>query len=467
MCPSFCTSWLADWALLVPPSLTCLEDLLSLFSTLSKAPLGYLHLVRAFRGDPFLVGATQDCCTQWRPYGRGTTPQGKDSCGSWRHYPPIGVLSQEHLLFFPRPVLWTGWGCCHGFPSQPHCGQPIHGVLGTKSSKYCPHPQVLAQVCGRHLCHPQEANKQGFLQNINSVDPAIRFTVEDNKEDGSIPFLDTFVKPGWWLSVHNCIQETPHILTSIYSGTATITSQPSLVSSKPSPIGPPQCAAILSCSNKKRITSGRLSPSANILRGLWTRWRKDLTGLPDRSVMGALTMPSLPTMKCKTRGTLSYPTHKVFVKVSKRSVVGTASKHTSKVAEPSKPYWSPPRTKTYGQPKWCHLLVPMWGPRLWWWVHRGNLQDLWWKIQRAPEAPLCHSSPQQPTGHTTNQNNFQIIGREGHNLARNIKESIYIRVNNPTLNNNIGKFNLSHIWERVLLNTKGLTLNNQSNNNNN
>ena len=37
-------------------------------------------------------------------------------------------------------------------------------------------------------------------------------------------------------------------------------------------------------------------------------------------------------------------------------------------------------------------------------------------------------------------------------------ETIYIRVNNPSLNNNIGKFNLSHIWDRVLLNTKGLTL---------
>ena len=44
------------------------------------------------------------------------------------------------------------------------------------------------------------------------------------------------------------------------------------------------------------------------------------------------------------------------------------------------------------------------------------------------------------------------------NLPRNINESIYIRVNNPSLNNNIGKFNLSHIWDRVLLNTKGLTL---------
>ena len=28
------------------------------------------------------------------------------------------------------------------------------------------------------------------------------------------------------------------------------------------------------------------------------------------------------------------------------------------------------------------------------------------------------------TGHPTSHNNFQIIGREGHSLARNIKESI-------------------------------------------
>ena len=41
----------------------------------------------------------------------------------------------------------------------------------------------------------KEANKQGFLQHINSVDPAIEFKVEANKEDGSIPFLDTIVKP--------------------------------------------------------------------------------------------------------------------------------------------------------------------------------------------------------------------------------------------------------------------------------
>ena len=53
---------------------------------------------------------------------------------------------------------------------------------------------------------------------------------------------------------------------------------------------------------------------------------------------------------------------------------------------------------------------------------------------------------------------FQTIGSEGHGLAINIKESIFIRVNNPTLNRNIGKFNLPHIWDRVLLNTPGLNL---------
>ena len=31
-------------------------------------------------------------------------------------------------------------------------------------------------------------------------------------------------------------------------------------------------------------------------------------------------------------------------------------------------------------------------------------------------------------------------------------------VNNLTLNRNIGEFNLPHIWDRVLLNTPGLTL---------
>ena len=71
-------------------------------------------------------------------------------------------------------------------------------------------------------------------------------------------------------------------------------------------------------------------------------------------------------------------------------------------------------------------------------------------------SPIHHHS--NLTGNPTNHNNFQIIGREGQDLARNAKESIFIRVNNPTLNNKIGKFNLPHMWDRVLLNMPGLNL---------
>ena len=41
----------------------------------------------------------------------------------------------------------------------------------------------------------KEEQQQNINEHINCVDPAIRFTVEDNKEDDAIPFLDTIVKP--------------------------------------------------------------------------------------------------------------------------------------------------------------------------------------------------------------------------------------------------------------------------------
>ena len=36
-------------------------------------------------------------------------------------------------------------------------------------------------------------------------------------------------------------------------------------------------------------------------------------------------------------------------------------------------------------------------------------------------------------------------------MARAIKEAIYIRVNNPTPNSNIGKYNLPHILDKNLI----------------
>ena len=57
------------------------------------------------------------------------------------------------------------------------------------------------------------------------------------------------------------------------------------------------------------------------------------------------------------------------------------------------------------------------------------------------------------TGHDTTIDNFSIVGREDQNLIRAIKEAIYIRVDNPSLNRNIGKYHLPQIWYKVLNNT--------------
>ena len=48
---------------------------------------------------------------------------------------------------------------------------------------------------------------------------------------------------------------------------------------------------------------------------------------------------------------------------------------------------------------------------------------------------ICHHDI---TGHQTGVENISIVGRESHNLARTIKEAIYIWVTNPFLNKKLG-----------------------------
>ena len=56
------------------------------------------------------------------------------------------------------------------------------------------------------------------------------------------------------------------------------------------------------------------------------------------------------------------------------------------------------------------------------------------------------------TGHEVSLDNFSIVGMEDLNMARSIREAMLIRVNGPSLNRNIGKYQLPHIWDEVLVN---------------
>ena len=74
----------------------------------------------------------------------------------------------------------------------------------------------------------KQAHKQAFLDHINSIDPAIKFTVEGTQGKRAIPFLDTLVTPLADRSLR--CTASPLIPTNTCNGTAIIVSLLSTVS---------------------------------------------------------------------------------------------------------------------------------------------------------------------------------------------------------------------------------------------
>ena len=74
---------------------------------------------------------------------------------------------------------------------------------------------------------------------------------------------------------------------------------------------------------------------------------------------------------------------------------------------------------------------------------------------RAPS--LIHDS-HNTIGNDLSLDSFSIVDREDQSIARAIKEAILIRVNDPSLNRNIGKYQLPHIWDEMLVKSPELKL---------
>ena len=141
-------------------------------------------------------------------------------------------------------------------------------------------------------------------------------------------------------------------------------------------------------------------------------------------------------------------------KASSTPAANVEFKHISRVTGPSNRFWSSPKTKTPKRRRVMSLIVT--NVQLWTVgrsiseKHLGFLGERYKEHLWEPSPIQVHS---QLTGDNLRQDNFNIIGREGQDIKRLIKESISIRVNNPSLNRNIGTSQISHIWDRVLFST--------------
>ena len=69
----------------------------------------------------------------------------------------------------------------------------------------------------------------------------------------------------------------------------------------------------------------------------------------------------------------------------------------------------------------------------------GSQADHLWRYKEHMKAPSPTHDNHNTTGHHMSIDNFSIVGKVDENLARSIKEAIFIRVNDPSLKRNICK----------------------------
>ena len=82
------------------------------------------------------------------------------------------------------------------------------------------------------------------------------------------------------------------------------------------------------------------------------------------------------------------------------------------------------------------------------WESGGTFAERFREYMKVPSPIHGHHNI---IGHELPLNNFSIVGREDQSIARTIKEAILIRVNDPSLNRNMGKYQLPHIGDEILV----------------
>ena len=81
-------------------------------------------------------------------------------------------------------------------------GSPVSPVVANLYMENCEHRALTSAVNPPRLWKRyvddtfvilQQSQKEEFMQHINSVDPSIKFTTKEPRQDCSLPFLDTLV----------------------------------------------------------------------------------------------------------------------------------------------------------------------------------------------------------------------------------------------------------------------------------
>ena len=103
----------------------------------------------------------------------------------------LGFCLNNAYFLFQDQFFEQTKGAAMGSPVR-----PIVANLWKQSHLNCTAPpRIWKRYVDDIFVIQHQSHKEDFFRHINSVDPSIQFSMEESKEDGSIPFLDTIIKP--------------------------------------------------------------------------------------------------------------------------------------------------------------------------------------------------------------------------------------------------------------------------------
>ena len=291
----------------------------------------------------------------------------------------------------------------------------------------------------------KKAHKDSFISHINSIDEKIQFTMEDSRIDGSMPFLDTLVTPCSDGSLNTKVYRKP-THTDLYlqwDSHHTIAAKYSVVSTL-------QHRAKVVCSNQQLLRDEEECLQKVLTENKYPTWALNRVKMKIKA-------PSRQELKRKDHANNIKDNKKPYmvlpyIKGLSESMKNICSKHGIQMhyrgGNTIKDLLMAPKDKDHITKK-SGIIYRFKCNRMDCDDEyiRGSSRTFGERFKEHPKAPSPIHDHQNITGHEITIENFSFVGRDDQNLIRAIKMAIYIRVNNPSLNKNIGKYHLPHIWD--------------------
>ena len=368
----------------------------------------------------------------------------------------LGLCLRSTYFTFRGKFYEQVEGAVMGSPISPIVANLYMEEFETRAIQSSPNPPLLwRRFVDDTFVIMKKCHREEFLQHLNSVDKNIQFTSEEPGPEGALPFLDILIKPDQEGRLHTTVYRKP-THTDQYLHWDSL--HP--VSSKYSVVGTLHHRANTICSDQQLLKEEEDHLTKALMKCKYPKWALNRVKIKMNSTAHKNKNKARPTQQNITpRPHITVPYYRGLSESIKQRCRnygvqvyfrgGTTIKNllmAPKDLDPMMKKSGVIYSYKCGRVECNEEYIG---------ESSRTFEERFKEHQKAPSPIFDHFNI---TGHSISVEHFNIVGREDQNLKRAIKEALYIRVNNASLNRNVGKYHLPHIWDEVLYNIPELKL---------